>query len=44
MIAGLLLPASGSVTVLKFDSAREAERIHAVIGYASEFGLYEISR
>ena len=42
LIAGLLLPASGSVTVLQFDSAREAERIHALIGYMPQkFGLYE---
>jgi ABC-2 type transport system ATP-binding protein len=42
LIAGLLLPASGSVTVLELDSAREAERIHAVIGYMPQkFGLYE---
>ncbi len=42
IIAGLLLPASGSVTVLQFDSAREAERIHSLIGYMPQkFGLYE---
>lgn len=42
LISGLLLPASGSVTVLQFDSAREAERIHALIGYMPQkFGLYE---
>lgn len=42
LIAGLLLPASGSVRVLQFDSAREAERIHALIGYMPQkFGLYE---
>ena len=42
LIAGLLLPASGSVTVLQFDSVREAERIHALIGYMPQkFGLYE---
>jgi ABC-2 type transport system ATP-binding protein len=42
LIAGLLLPAAGSVTVLQFDSAREAERIHALIGYMPQkFGLYE---
>ena len=42
LIAGLLLPASGSVKVLQFDSVREAERIHALIGYMPQkFGLYE---
>jgi ABC-2 type transport system ATP-binding protein len=42
LIAGLLLPASGSVRVLQFDSAQEAERIHALIGYMPQkFGLYE---
>jgi ABC-2 type transport system ATP-binding protein len=42
LIAGLLLAASGSVKVLQFDSAREAERIHALIGYMPQkFGLYE---
>ncbi len=42
LIAGLLLPASGSVTVLQFDSAREAARIHSLIGYMPQkFGLYE---
>ena len=42
LIAGLLLPASGSVTVLQFDSVREAEQIHALIGYMPQkFGLYE---
>jgi ABC-2 type transport system ATP-binding protein len=42
LIAGLLLPASGSVRVLQFDSAKEAERIHALIGYMPQkFGLYE---
>ncbi len=42
LIAGLLLPASGSVRVLQFDSVQEAERIHALIGYMPQkFGLYE---
>jgi len=42
LIACLLLPASGSVRVLQFDSAREADRIHALIGYMPQkFGLYE---
>jgi ABC-2 type transport system ATP-binding protein len=42
LIAGLLLPSSGSVTVLGFDSAREAEKIHHLIGYMPQkFGLYE---
>ena len=42
LIAGLLLPTSGSVKALQFDSAREAERIHARIGYMPQkFGLYE---
>jgi ABC-2 type transport system ATP-binding protein len=42
LIAGLLLPASGSVTALKFDSVREADRIHSLIGYMPQkFGLYE---
>ena len=42
LIAGLLLPTSGSVTALQFDSAREADRIHPLIGYMPQkFGLYE---
>ena len=42
LLAGLLLPASGSVKVLQFDSVQEAERIHASIGYMPQkFGLYE---
>jgi ABC-2 type transport system ATP-binding protein len=42
LIAGLLLPASGSLKVLQFDSIQEAERIHALIGYMPQkFGLYE---
>ncbi len=42
LMAGLLLPASGSVTVLEFDSVRDAEKIHTIIGYMPQkFGLYE---
>ena len=42
LMAGLLTPTSGSVTVLEFDTAREAERIHFFIGYMPQkFGLYE---
>jgi drug efflux transport system ATP-binding protein len=42
LIVGLLLPSSGSVSVLGFDSAREANKIHPLIGYMPQkFGLYE---
>jgi ABC-2 type transport system ATP-binding protein len=42
LMAGLLTPTSGSVTVLEFDSVRQADRIHSLIGYMPQkFGLYE---
>ncbi len=42
LIAGLLLPTSGSVTALGFDTSREADQIHRRIGYMPQkFGLYE---
>ena len=42
LIAGLLMPTSGSVTALGFDTGREAKQIHRRIGYMPQkFGLYE---
>lgn len=42
LIAGLLLPTTGSITVIGFDSVKQAENIHANIGYMPQkFGLYE---
>ena len=42
LIAGLLRPHSGRITVCGFDSVKDAEAIHGVVGYMPQrFGLYE---
>ena len=42
LIAGLLTPTKGSITVLGFDSIKEAEEIHQYTSYMPQkFGLYE---
>ncbi|WP_367606646.1 ATP-binding cassette domain-containing protein [Legionella sp. W05-934-2] len=42
LIIGLLLPSSGTITVLGFDSQKQAQSIHLHIGYMPQkFGLYE---
>ena len=42
LLAGLLKPTQGSMTVCGFDTVSEAENIHALIGYMPQkFGLYE---
>lgn len=42
LIAGLLLPTKGSITVAGFDTVKDAASIHAIIGYMPQkFGLYE---
>jgi len=42
LIAGLLLPDSGTIRVLGMDAARDALCVQAVIGYMpQQFGLYE---
>lgn len=42
LIAGLLLPTEGKITVNGFDTATQAEDIHNFIGYMPQkFGLYE---
>jgi ABC-2 type transport system ATP-binding protein len=42
LIAGLLRPQSGRITVCGFDSVGQAETIHGVVGYMPQrFGLYE---
>ncbi len=42
LMAGLLLPTDGSVTVAGFDTIKQPEEIHAIIGYMPQrFGLYE---
>jgi len=42
LIAGLLLPDSGTIRVLGMDAARDALRVQAAIGYMPQhFGLYE---
>lgn len=42
LITGLLLPSSGTITVLGFDSQKDAYSIHERIGYMPQkFGLYE---
>lgn len=42
LIAGLLQPSQGSITVAGFDTIKDAEEIHQLIGYMPQkFGLYE---
>ncbi len=42
MLLGLLRPSEGTVQVLGYDVAREAKRVHRVIGYMSQkFSLYD---
>lgn len=42
LIAGLLLPSSGTITVAGFDTINDPESIHSIIGYMPQkFGLYE---
>ncbi len=42
LIAGLLLPTTGSITVDGFDSVKQANHIHTISGYMPQrFGLYE---
>ncbi|MCE5317918.1 MAG: ATP-binding cassette domain-containing protein [Parachlamydia sp.] len=42
LIAGLLLPTEGTITVAGLDTVRQAEQIHAIVGYMPQkFGLYE---
>jgi ABC-2 type transport system ATP-binding protein len=42
LIAGLIVADGGTLEVLGFDPARQAERVHAAIGYMPQrFGLYE---
>jgi ABC-2 type transport system ATP-binding protein len=42
LVAGLLVPTSGRISVLGFDTVKDAEEIHALIGYMPQkFGLYE---
>ena len=42
LIVGLLIPTSGSIEVAGFDTVRQADEIHELIGYMPQrFGLYE---
>jgi drug efflux transport system ATP-binding protein len=42
LLTGLLVPTTGHIEVLGFDTRTEAEGIHAAIGYMPQrFGLYE---
>lgn len=42
LLAGLLLPTQGSISVAGFDTIRSAKEIHDLIGYMPQrFGLYE---
>lgn len=42
LIAGLLLPTKGAIRVAGLDTVRQAEEIHALVGYMPQkFGLYE---
>lgn len=42
LIAGLLLPTSGNITVAGYDTIKNAENIHFLISYMPQrFGLYE---
>ena len=42
LIAGLLKPTSGTITVAGYDTIKQAENIHRIVGYMPQkFGLYE---
>lgn len=42
LIAALLLPTSGSISIFGFDTVKDAETIHDITGYMPQrFGLYE---
>jgi ABC-2 type transport system ATP-binding protein len=42
LIAGILVPTEGTITVAGFDSVTQAEEIHKITGYMPQrFGLYE---
>lgn len=42
LIAGLLLPTQGTITVAGLDTVKQASQIHELIGYMPQkFGLYE---
>ena len=42
LMAALIAPSEGTISVAGFDSVRERERIHALAGYMPQrFGLYE---
>lgn len=42
LMAGLLLPTQGSVSIAGFDSIKNAEKVHTITGYMPQkFGLYE---
>ncbi|HXF29822.1 MAG TPA: ABC transporter ATP-binding protein, partial [Chlamydiales bacterium] len=42
LIAGLLLPTSGSISIAGLDTIKDATKIHSIIGYMPQkFGLYE---
>jgi ABC-2 type transport system ATP-binding protein len=42
LIAGLLLPSEGTITVAGYDTVKNSEAIHTLIGYMPQkFGLYE---
>ncbi|MBI3596231.1 MAG: ABC transporter ATP-binding protein [Nitrospirae bacterium] len=41
MLCGILLPTSGSATIMGFDVTREIDRVKPLVGYMSQsFGLY----
>jgi drug efflux transport system ATP-binding protein len=42
LLAGLLLPTSGQIEVGSFDTVRQTDALHSVIGYMpQQFGLYD---
>jgi ABC-2 type transport system ATP-binding protein len=42
LIAGLLMPTKGQIAIDGFDSIKDAEALHAILGYMPQkFGLYE---
>ncbi len=42
LLAALLTPTNGSITLAGFDTVKDAEEIHQIIGYMPQkFGLYE---